>query len=308
MRVLAPAKLNLHLRVGPPRADGFHPLLTWMCTVALFDNLIVDRAPGGEIRLECDAPGVPSDSRNLVSRAAAALAQTLARARAKSPQAGENFGLLVRLHKTIPVGAGLAGGSSDGAYTLLALNQLWQAGWDQARIAEFAANFGSDLSFFVYGPSAICRGRGEIVRPIAPPRPRWALLVLPDVQMPTPAVYRRFDEMNLGVAATIEHEPDFNRWTQLDSVSLLPLLVNDLETPAFAIEPKLGILRRELEQNLGRCVRMSGSGSSLFTLYDAQAQAASAAEIAARRFAVKALAAELAPTPQDDLNTAAAGR
>jgi len=306
MRVLAPAKLNLHLRVGPPREDGFHPLLTWMVTVGLFDELEVEPAPGGGVWLECDSPEVPRDQRNLVSKAAAAFAR--ARAGPREAPAADMPGVSVRLHKRIPVGAGLAGGSSDGACILAALNVLWRAGWSCEELADFAANFGSDLSFFFYAPSAICRGRGEVVRPIGPPRPGFAVLILPALTMPTPAVYRRFDEMTVAEEATIECEPDFNFWRELDSLSLLPLLVNDLERPAFAMEPKLGDLRREAERDLGRPVRMSGSGSSLFSLYDTATEAEAAARLVAQHLSTRAIAVALAPPLKDDVNTAETGR
>jgi len=305
MRLLAPAKLNLHLRVGPPRADGFHPLLSWMVTIGFFDTLIIEPSPQPGIRLECDWPEVPCDARNLVSKAAAALAEALI---AAGQGSAKQYGLSVRLHKQIPVGAGLAGGSSDGARILAGLNVLWNAGWDRQRLADFAARFGSDLSFFFFAPSAICTGRGEIVRPIASPQAKFALLILPEITMPTPLVYRRFDGMKLGDAATIETEPDFNGWARLDALSLLPRLVNDLEAPAFAIDPRLGDLRRNVEQTVGRRILMSGSGSSLFTLFDEEPQAAAAEHIVVQRHRVRAIVARLAPLLQDDLNTSGAIR
>src|SRR3954469_13334605 len=144
MRLLAPAKINLHLRVGPMRSDGFHPILTWMSTVGLFDILQIDRSHRREFLLSCDAPGVPCDASNLVVKAACTLADSVAKGssagliaslrsptRLKQKDAGgearepdrepgvreggamTDFGLIVTLHKHIPVGAGLGGGSSD---------------------------------------------------------------------------------------------------------------------------------------------------------------------------------------------------
>lgn len=320
MHLLAPAKINLHLRVAPPRADGFHPLLTWMCTVALFDKLDLDRSTGGGgtpgLSLSCDSPEVPCDDHNLVLKVATAFANQV------FPGSGESAGAVgsagkagetprgtaadwhVRLHKRIPVGAGLGGGSSDGARILFALNHLWNAGWTRGQLADFSANFGSDLPFFLHGPSAICRGRGERVTARPPPRARYALLLLPGVMMPTPAVYKMFDNMGLGEAAAIESEPDFNGWVPLPAGTFMQRLRNDLEPAAFAIDPDLGRLRADVEQSLGRVVRMSGSGSSLFTLFDEQAEAGAAATKISGRFPVKALAVELCPELQDDLNGA----
>jgi len=138
------------------------------------------------------------------------------------------------------------------------------------------------------------------VRPIPAPAARWAVLVLPAIHMPTPAVYKRFDQMNLGDPATLRDEPDWKSWTQLPALDLLPLLVNDLEPPAFAISPDLAALRQSIEQSLGQPVRMSGSGSSLFTLYDHEPDAAAAADAVSTRFGHRAVAAELTPDCSDD--------
>jgi 4-diphosphocytidyl-2-C-methyl-D-erythritol kinase len=202
----------------------------------------------------------------------------------------------VALTKRVPFGAGLGGGSSDAASAMLALNRLWRGGLDATALATLAARVGSDVPFFFYGPSAVCTGRGEVVRPIAAPRvARWALLVLPNIAMPTPAVYRRFDEMKLGDSVDLRDEPDWAAWADLESNKLLPLLVNDLEAPSFALRPELGELRREIEVRLGRPVRMSGSGSSLFTLFDQANEAEVAARQVGRQLGVRALAVELAP-------------
>lgn len=361
---LAPAKINLHLRVGPPGSDGFHPLLTWMCTVALFDTLDVrvpsqrqkeeagssagDVGDRGIITMTCDDPRLPCDESNLVVRAGRLVAGAIAERRrpetgrrtptreggvssavaeatnamttaatgaapgASAPQPrgldAENAretlapvaAAVVALEKRVPFGAGLGGGSSDAASAMLALNRLWRGGLDAAALAALGARVGSDVPFFFFGPSSVCTGRGEVVRPVAAPRvARWALLVLPEIAMPTPAVYRRFDEMKLGDAVDLRDEPDWAAWADLESNKLLPLLVNDLEGPSFALRPELGELRREIELRLGRPVRMSGSGSSLFTLFDHANEAEVAARQVGRQLGVRALAVEVAPALSD---------
>jgi 4-diphosphocytidyl-2-C-methyl-D-erythritol kinase len=295
MRILAPAKINLHLRVGPPRADGFHPLLTWMTTIGLHDSIDLEPlhrdtglrpAPAAtEIKMTCTDPTLPTDDRNLVVKAAKLL------------RGESNHSAAIHLEKKIPHGGGLGGGSSDAAFTLLALNEFWHLEKTTAALSELAAKLGSDIPFFLHGPSSICRGRGEEVRPIASPAlARWVMLILPEMSMPTPAVYKQFDTMKLGETSTIEIEPDWNQWAALSSQNLLPKLVNDLEPPAFAIEPRLAKLRADLEQQLSRPVRMSGSGSSLFTLYDTRGEAANAANLLTQKHTVKALAVEMTPT------------
>jgi 4-diphosphocytidyl-2-C-methyl-D-erythritol kinase len=292
MRVLAPAKINLHLRVGPRREDGFHSLLSWFVTVGLFDTLTFETASAGSVMsLTCDMPGLPCDERNLVMRVASALAADVSSATAQR----------IGLSKLIPTGAGLGGGSADAARALVALNQIWQAGRSAGELSVLAARFGSDLSFFFHAPSAVCRGRGEIVEPIARPSASWVMLVLPRVEMPTSAVYRKFDAMGLGRDRDIEQSPDWLAWAKLSSEELLPRLVNDLEPPAFAISPDLGELRSGLERQLKRPVRMSGSGSSLFTLYDDEAAAREAAGRVGRELSVNAMAVELGPKLADDI-------
>ena len=261
--LLAPAKINLYLRVGRVRPDGFHPVVTWMVTVGLSDVLTV--APADRLAFTCDDPTLPTDGRNLVVKAIAGLA-----ARLNRPPA-----VAVHLAKKVPAGGGLGGGSSDAAHALMAVAKLWGVG-DPRLVAEVAAAVGSDVPFFLDGPSAVCRGRGEVVLPVATPAvARHALLVLPPIGMPTGPVFRQFDLMGLG--SDTAGDPGEGAWTFLPAADLMGRLVNDLEPPAFAIKPELGDLRARLERDLGRPVRMSGSGSTLFTLFDDHPSAADAA-------------------------------
>jgi 4-diphosphocytidyl-2-C-methyl-D-erythritol kinase len=312
MRLLAPAKINLHLRVGEPRADGFHPLLTWMCTVGLFDTLDVKRtdpAPSQAelVRLWCDLPELPCDSGNLVVRAAETFAEAVASASnawdSRQSLVSGQGGIEIRLLKRIPVGAGLGGGSSDGARVFMALNALWGVGWKNERLAELSATLGSDLPFFFHGPSAICRGRGERVEPLAWQRVPLALLILPGRPLPTAGVYKRFDEMKAWRSSSTREEPDWRQWAELGVAELLPRLANDLEPAAFSIDAGLGQLRKDVEQSLSRPVRMSGSGSSLFTLFESNARedAQKSARMIEDSFGVRVVVTDLAVAPVDDL-------
>ena len=128
MRLCAPAKINLHLRVGPARTDGFHPLLSWMTTVSLFDTLTFQSTNDVGITLRCDDPSIPTDESNLVIKAARLLMSEVPRERQQSLG-----GLEIELQKRIPSGAGLGGGSSDAATTLVALHRLWKIEWPTAR-------------------------------------------------------------------------------------------------------------------------------------------------------------------------------
>lgn len=292
MRLLAPAKINLHLRVAPPDGSGFHSLLSWMCTVSLFDTLSIDRADTTSIHLTSDDPGLACDDSNLVIRAAKSTLNELA--------PGQR-GLDIHLQKRIPSGGGLGGGSSDAARTLLGLNALWKLDWPIQRLARLSAALGSDVPFFLFGPSSLCTGRGQMVQPVSRPRPKWAVLFLPALALPTPAVYRKFDEMKLGHSDALTLPPDWSSWTQESAKPLLGRLVNDLEAPALALAPELRSLRQDLEREFGRAVRMSGSGSSLFTLFDESDEAKSAVARMKERPGVRVLTTELAPVIEDDL-------
>jgi 4-diphosphocytidyl-2-C-methyl-D-erythritol kinase len=187
-------------------------------------------------------------------------------------------GAEVVLSKRIPIGGGLGGGSSNAAFALRAFNEIWNLRRTDAELSRIASQLGSDIVFFLHGPSSVCAGRGERVKPIAAPAAKSVVLIFPKMSMPTPTVYRRFDEMGLGSLDSITREPDWTAWTQAPTNQLLPKLVNDLEAPAFALRPELGRLRQDIEQNIGRIVRMSGSGSTLFTLADNAGEALSLAK------------------------------
>jgi 4-diphosphocytidyl-2-C-methyl-D-erythritol kinase len=301
LRLAPPAKINLHLRVGPPTPDGFHPLLSWMVTAALFDNLefVPTDRPG--VSLLCDDPSIPCDGSNLIVKTASALLETVA---ASKETRRIVPGLQAALQKRIPVGAGLGGGSSDGAFALLGLNHFLGLNWPPQRLSDFAARFGSDLSFFFHGPSSICTGRGQIVSPTSPPKPRYALLILPKIHMPTPAVYRKFDEMHLGQADSLAPQ-NWQHWSTLSANELLPLLVNDLEPPAFALNPTLAALHARSIQLLERAVRMSGSGSTLFTLYDEEDLARQAAQVIRTQLKTRVEAIQIcAPLPDFSASSA----
>mgnify|MGYP000678171998 CR=1 FL=1 len=294
MHLKAPAKLNLHLRVGRRGPDGFHPVLTWMCSIGLFDEMDMawtDGPPG----LFCDDPALPVDESNLVVRAMLAFSRMAPRLRPLS----------VHLRKHIPAGAGLGGGSSDAARALLGLDAMHQTGLSRQQLAELAAGLGSDVPFFLHLPCAVCRGRGQIVQPVAAPRPRWAVLILPGFAMPTARVYGRFDELGLGEDQALQEPLAWTEWSALQAEPLLARLVNDLEPAAFSLAPDLGRIHQQAQRILARPVRMSGSGSSLFTLYDGAAEASLAARMVQERQAVGALAVQLAPDFRDDLDAPA---
>ena len=305
MQLLAPAKINLYLRVGPLGADGyegFHPLVSWIVTVGLFDTLNFDRTEAEGLRFTCDDTSLPTDDRNIVVRAThALLAQRTEPSGSAAGSSSRPDGASIVLNKNIPHAAGLGGGSSDAAATLIGLNALLDLKRTDAELLRIGAALGSDVPFFFAAPSAVCTGRGEVVRRTPPPvRARWAVLLFPALGLSTARVYQAFDARPFGKAgAGVEpdwrEQPDWQQWASLSSDALLPRLVNDLESPAFAVSPELADLRDRAERALSRVVRMSGSGSTLFTLFDDEPAARSAAEQLVRDLGIRATAVPVAP-------------
>ncbi len=286
MRWLAPAKINLHLRVGKRRDDGYHPLGSWLVTVGLFDRLILKREAFG-FSFRCEDEMIPSDDRNLVMKAARAFASEIGTIR-------EQLGCSVTLLKSIPHGSGLGGGSSDAATLLVALNSFLEAGWAVDRLSRVGAAIGSDVPFFFSAPSAVLAGRGEMVTSAPPPAVKWAVLVLPPMHVSTADCYRQFDAMGLGDDRDLT-TVNFADWAKLSAGDLMARLVNDLEPPAFALQPNLAALKDRIERDTRRTIRMSGSGSSLFTLADEAAEAIEIAATIERNCGIRATAVQLAP-------------
>jgi 4-diphosphocytidyl-2-C-methyl-D-erythritol kinase len=261
----APAKLNLVLRITKRREDGFHELASLFVRIDLTDELIFEIEPNSAIiTLTCDDPKLPTDERNLVVKAARKLQQLT----------GCQQGVRIELKKRIPAEAGLGGGSSDAATTLLALNELWQLNRSQDELAKLGAELGSDIGFFLVQASAAwCTGRGEIVEPLPDGPRRWFVLVCPKVGSATPAVYR---ELNWPLG----HQVELNLRSQVEAAfideriePLAMMLANDLEAPAFRLAPILASWKERLNELQPVGTLMSGSGSTLVALCRDEADA-----------------------------------
>jgi 4-diphosphocytidyl-2-C-methyl-D-erythritol kinase len=298
LTVWAPAKVNLHLEVLGLRQDGFHELAMVMQSIDLVDVLRLSPTADGAITLSCDDPGLPVDGGNLIVKAA-----SLLRSRAGLPE----LGVRMHLQKRIPVGAGLAGGSSDGAAALVGLNSLWGLGLSEQDLLELAARLGSDVPFCLAGGTQLCFGRGERLEPQdAAGAVGLAVLLLkhPQVSVSTPWAYGRCRELRQA-SDYLHSETDFaQRREALRRSPLLHALRERVQTPeAFpplrndlqpVVEPEvasvqtgLALLRR-LQQPLA--VAMSGSGPTVFALFEhldqaLEAQAGLAAAIEREGFA-----------------------
>ncbi len=258
----AQGKINLTLEVIAKRPDGYHELSTVMQSVTLADTLTL-RPAAAAITLETDNPGLPTDSRNLIVRAAYALRE----------RTGVWAGAHIHLHKRIPLAAGMAGGSADAAATLAGLNQLWDLHLSQPELAEIALTLGSDVPFCLRGGTVYAAGRGEILTPL-PPLPAWpVLLVTPRFPVATAEVYRRLDLAGLTPAPAAAVRAVVSQGT-IEALS--PYMVNALETVTERDYPVIGALKARLRE-LGAAVSlMSGSGPTVFGLF-ARTEAAEAA-------------------------------
>ncbi len=288
LRVLAPAKVNLILRVLDRRPDGYHNLWSLMHTVGLADELHVRvRLDGDEVRLTCEDPVVPTDRRNLICRAAALVLEQAA------AQGVPKVGLDIALTKRVPVAAGLGGGSSDAAATIAALNRLLSLGWTTADMARVGERLGSDVPFFFHAPTAKVWGRGEQVAALLLTGARWVVLVNPGFPIETRWAYERLAAARTRPKPLPEALRRLKPGASLSWEELIPLMENDFEEALAPAYPVLGEIKRELLAAGAEAALLSGSGATVFGLFpdEASARRARAAVAAApgrRAYAVAA--------------------
>jgi len=247
MQVLAPAKINLSLRVLERRSDGFHEIETFIAPISLCDEIKIEQRSGKQkITFRCDDPSVPKGDENIVVRAANVFFE----------ETKITSGLSIELKKTIPHGAGLGGGSSDAASTLLALNELFDTNLPREMLAEMAATIGSDVPFFIFQSAAVCKGRGELVSRTRLRKQLSLLLLKPRFGVPTKWAYSRWRDSR-----------------EIPGMSYAPrafegqTFVNDLERPVFEKFVFLAELKMWLlnQPEVGVAL-MSGSGSTVFAV------------------------------------------
>ena len=265
MTIRAHAKINLDLRLGKRRPDGFHPIDTFFIRVDVADIMEIRSAANGKITLQVEGdPELSSHPDNLVVRAARAL-QLHA-----SPSSGAD----ILLKKRIPQGAGLGGGSSDAASTLICLQKLWDVPLEDSELAKIGAELGSDVPFFLQPYAARGTGRGEILKPVHLVHLPWAVLIHPGFASPTASAYSAYAKNP--VAGT---EGPALFLTTKDGSELKIIPRNDLEN---AVESKflwIESTRRWMEtQKSVLASRMSGSGSTVFGLFPTQEDAEKTAD------------------------------
>ena len=247
MQVIAPAKINLSLRVLGRRSDGFHEIETLIAPISLCDEIKIEQRSGKQkIAFRCDDPSVPKGEDNIVVGAANVFFK----------ETNISGGVSIELKKRIPHGAGLGGGSSDAASTLLALNELFETNLPREALTKMAEMIGSDVPFFIFQSAAVCKGRGERVSQTRLREQLPVLLVKPEFSVPTQWAYSHWED---------SHEiPGVSyRGQQFAEQSF----VNDLERPvfekfAFLAQLKMWLLK---QSEVGAAL-MSGSGSTVFAV------------------------------------------
>ena len=272
------AKINWTLRILGQREDGFHEVFTVFQTISLQDTLLFE--DGDLLELTCDDPAIPIDDRNLIIRAAEAL----------RTQAGVEMGARLHLEKRIPSPGGLGGGSSNAAVALMGLKKLWRIDVSDDDLGAIAGELGSDVPFFLHGGTAIGTGRGEVIERIAAVDEQHMLVVTPDVRVSTRDAFARFGTSSLTSEAQ-ERSLTVCRNEAKSQDLRHSVLINDFEASVFDAYPEIRRVKQTLLDLGAVNAAMSGSGASVFGVFDKQEtrQAALKAldrEINWRKFAV----------------------
>jgi 4-diphosphocytidyl-2-C-methyl-D-erythritol kinase len=255
---LAPAKLNIRLKVTGRRPDGYHELVTIMIPVSLFDKIVLEMNSLQRIVLSCQGLSVPNDEDNLVYRAA----------RAFYSKTGINPGVSIRLIKNIPIAAGLGGGSSDAACTLKALNYMYSNPLTFQDLADMAVNLGADIPFFLNSRPCIARGIGEILEPIEKWPELWYVIVMPPFKISTSWAYSKH-KLKL---TTGEYE-FILKHLKKEPLEIGIILENDLETVSVCHFPVINTIKNSLLDTGAEGALMSGSGPSVFGVFKTQEKA-----------------------------------
>ena len=246
MQVLAPAKINLSLKILSRRSDGFHEVETFIAPISLCDEIEIGTSDSKEIELHCDDPSVPTGNDNLIVRAA----KSFFAATKLKPAVS------IDLKKKIPHGAGLGGGSSDAASTLLALDGLFDTKLPREALAKIAETIGSDVPFFIFQSPALCKGRGELITSLKVKQKLSILLLKPAFGVSTAWAYSHWQHSREIPAVRYQAQEFAGQ-----------IFVNDLERPAFEKFAFLAQLKMWLlKQAEVDVALMSGSGSTMFAV------------------------------------------
>jgi 4-diphosphocytidyl-2-C-methyl-D-erythritol kinase len=270
IRAKAPAKLNIRLKITGRRADGYHELVSIMVPVDLFDLLEFRRIPGGNIVLSCKGIPLPDGEDNLVYRTA----------RSFYARTGVREGVSIELVKKIPVAAGMGGGSSDAATTLMALNELWSRPLSESELHQLSIELGADVPFFLVGKPSLARGIGEILEPLETWPGCWFVIVRPPLAVSTSWVYG-----NLKLELTTNEYEYIKKALNHTPISISQILENDLERVTAARFPIIETIKKSLLRAGAQGALMTGSGPSVFGVFESADEArAGARHLIAQNF------------------------
>lgn len=263
MKVLekAPAKINLSLDVLGKRSDGYHEVRMVMTTIDLADRVECSELLDNQIVLHSSAPYVPEDERNFAYQAAQLIKDKYAIQK----------GVEITIQKRIPVAAGLAGGSSDAAAAIRALDRLWHLGMTYEEMLETASMIGSDVAFCIKGGTALATGRGEKISMLPELPPCWVVLVKPDISVSTGEIYKAWDHI---VATHPDVDAMIHAISDNDFSTICHLLGNTLETVTMEKVAEIARIKEHMRQIGAEGILMSGSGPTVFglTQYESRMQ------------------------------------
>jgi 4-diphosphocytidyl-2-C-methyl-D-erythritol kinase len=264
MKVLekASAKINLSLDVLHKRDDGYHEVEMIMTMVDLADHLEIQELPQNKIIISSLSGYIPLDEKNLAYQAARLIKERYQ----------VNQGVYIHLDKKIPIAAGLAGGSSDAAATLRALNRLWQLNIPLDELQRLGAQLGSDVPFCVRGGTALATGRGELLQPIEAPPPCWVILAKPPINVSTSDIYSKLSVQNIKSRPSTPALLDAIRNRNFEQ--LCHSMGNVLEEVTLELYPVVKQLKGCMERLGADGVLMSGSGPTVFGIVSKEAKAA----------------------------------
>ncbi|NET32311.1 MAG: 4-(cytidine 5'-diphospho)-2-C-methyl-D-erythritol kinase [Cyanothece sp. SIO1E1] len=277
--LLAKAKINLYLEIIGDRPDGYHELSMVMQSVSLADQIDLRSSGSDAIRVRCNHPDVPTDETNLAYRAVLLMAKQFPEAFVK------HGGVDIAIEKHIPVGAGLAGGSTNAAAVLVGIDLMWQLGLTQPELQELGAKLGSDVPFCVVGGTAIATGRGEKISPLPDLDTLYVVLAkYRSLSVSTPWAYQtyrqKFGESYVSDADSLEARrqrvhsgPMVAAISHRDGPEIGRWLHNDLEKVVLPAYPQVGQVLETLQNLNGLGAMMSGSGPTVFGLASSQTQA-----------------------------------
>ncbi|MDI6786674.1 MAG: 4-(cytidine 5'-diphospho)-2-C-methyl-D-erythritol kinase [bacterium] len=248
MKVYAPAKVNLYLRVLAKRSDGYHDIETIMQTISLYDTLVFSKSKDSQIKLICNNPLLPVDEGNLIYKAVQILKK----------YTNYKKGIDIYLKKRIPIAAGLGGGSSDAAATLMTLNELWKVNLKKEELKKLGAKLGADVPFFIEKGTVLATGIGDKLTPLEPIPKTWMVLLYPKIEISTKWVYNKVK------FKLTKNDFDINIISKNYKYRLASILFNSLEEIILKHYPLIDDIKKEFMDVGALGALMSGSGSCVF--------------------------------------------